>query len=105
MNDSTTTTVTLYRANKIDQAYEATPQELAERFVAAIQDPAYQAAGRPSVEFEYRWWLSGPERKAGGNSSWDESDSAALLDGLRDYLDANPEVKDIVLRVVYGDDA
>jgi hypothetical protein len=103
MNDSTTSTVTLYRANKLDAEYQATPDELAAQFVKALQDPAYKPSGRPSVEFEYRWWLSGPEATGGANSSWAEQDSAALLDGLRDFLDAEPDAKAVVLKAVFGE--
>lgn len=98
MNESTTSTVTLYRGNKIDEAYEVDPATLPEQFIAALESDGYNKSGRYSIEFEYRWWLSGPEAQGGMYAAWDESDFDALWAPIANRINDDPDYRERVLR-------
>lgn len=82
--------VTLYINNRLEEAVTVDPTELATEFLQATRD-GYELPTRGSIEFGYRWWLSGPE---GRGASWDESEWATMVDGLVECLAANPGAKD-----------
>lgn len=82
-------TVTLYIDNQLDQATEVDPAELAAEFVKAALDGC-EVPARGSIEFAYRYWISGPE---GRSASWDESEWETMVDGLVAQFEANPDAK------------
>lgn len=92
--------VTVYRANKVDQVAKERPRDLAEDFVATCEGVAHQDhtfAGHLDIEFQYRWWLTGPRGK---NLTWDESEWPAIWKALTDLLNSDPEAKELVLKAI-----
>lgn len=88
--------VTLYHDNEVAKATLTDPTKLARQFAHACKDRNYRAGGRLDVEFEYRWWLSGPD---GMNSSWNEDDWPVIWDALVAVLNSDPAAKEAVLKM------
>lgn len=95
-------TVTVYGGNRLDQAREVAPRQLAEEFIEAVRNGYFKEPCGRGGEWAYRLWLSAPD---GANVAWDEGDEDVLLDALRDALAASEETRDMVILAVWGDDA
>jgi len=84
-------TVTMYRNNKLDQAEQRDPDQLAADFVATLKgekNPDYKKSRRLNLEFEYRWFLSDPMH---GCLTWKDEDWAKLWDALWSLLESYDE--------------
>jgi hypothetical protein len=96
----TVATVTLYKHNRLDQAEQRSPEQLAADFVATLKGKKYsdyRRSGRRSIEFEFRWWLADPAVECW---SWDEEDWPALLDALCELIDSDEGARQTILDVV-----
>lgn len=85
-------TVTLYRHNKVDQAEQHDPDKLAREFVATVRgekNPEYKRSFRPYLDFEYRWFLSGPPY----SFAWHEEDWPKLWVALDHLLAGDPDME------------
>lgn len=88
-------TVTVYKNNKLDQAEEVEPEELAREFIATVrseQNPEHSRMGRPHLELEYRWFLTGQPRCI----CWHEEDWPAIEGALTSLMDGDERIdKDV----------
>ena len=75
-------TVTLYKANRLDQAVEGDPDEIAPQFIAAVEAGTFPTPGG-GLEFAYRWWLGSCD---GLNSTWDEAEWPTIRVALEHRL-------------------
>lgn len=94
--------VTLYKGNKLDAAFEVDPAKLTDQFIEAIESDEYERSGRLNIEFEFRWWLGGPEDKNGLYASWDEADSPALFEPLIARINGDAAYRQRVLDAIHG---
>lgn len=77
--------VTVYKHNRLDQIEKRDPDELAREFVATIRGERgedYSRMGRPHIELEYRWFLTGQPLCL----SWHEEESWAAIWAALDHL-------------------
>jgi hypothetical protein len=72
-----------WHSNRLDQEAEYDPADVARRFIAAVRDGYDLTPCRLSGEFAFRWWLTDGEAF---NATWEEQDSDALMDALRDTM-------------------
>lgn len=87
----------MYKDNRLGRSEDRDPDLLARYFVATLRGekfPDYVCSGRPSVEIEYRSWLTSPEAVA---SSWDESDWPQLRDALVALMQSDADTERTVL--------
>jgi hypothetical protein len=97
---NTTTYITLYVGNRLDQAREVVPREIADEFSQAVLTGFFAEPPGGGGEWAYRLWLTS---KDGLNASWDEADEDALFEGLRDALDnVGRHKRGLVTRAIWG---
>lgn len=82
-------TIQLFINNRLDHVTDVDPAELAEEFVKAAL-AGCEVPARGSIEYAYRYWISGPE---GRSASWNESEWDTMVDALVAYFDANSDTK------------
>lgn len=83
-------TVTLYRENRIDQAEEHDPSQLAKDFIATLRGqkyPGYQPSGSLRVDDQLAFWLADPK---GMNATWDRDAFIEVLNALDVLMDDEP---------------
>lgn len=78
-------TVRLYKGNRLDQAHDYNPDELAKRFIDAAANGELTSPGR-GLGWAFRSWLTSRE---GPNSTWDEVDWPTMESALHDQLRAH----------------
>lgn len=92
-------TVTLYGGNRIDQAREADPEQLAAAFIEAVRCGFFTEPCGGGNQWAFRLWLTSP---SGANVTWDPSAEGLLFNALDDAIQSSDVTRDLLALAIWG---